>query len=323
MESTRRWVGLAVAVAVLAPGSARAWGNRGHEIVAMIAYQDLADSPGTQKKLHDLLKSHPQYDDYLAKNPPAGVPLDEWVVRRAATWPDAARDDPAYHRPTWHYVNKPFLLDPTPAASLLAAVEKKFASTKENHGDLLIAYPDCRRVVRERAGPKPAQAVRVCWVFHLAGDAHQPLHAVTLCTKQLPGGDRGGNLTWVRRKPGLFPTSLHSYWDHLPDAEAKNPAEAAKVIRMETDFTAKERQVGEVGAWADEGYELARTKAYRFNGAPIRFALDTDGGDPPSDVPVVADDFEGYQMQAERVARKRMLLAGLRLADALRTDLGN
>ena len=34
------------------------------------------------------------------------------------------------------------------------------------------------------------------WLFHLVGDAHQPLHAATLCIADLfPEGDHGGN--WI------------------------------------------------------------------------------------------------------------------------------
>jgi hypothetical protein len=307
-------------VAAATPDRAAAWGNRGHEIVAMVAYQDLAKDAAVQQKMVTILKKHPHLKEHLTKGLPDGVPADEWMVRRAATWPDFARDYPKYHRPTWHYVNTPFLL--APDKKLQEAVEKKFSSVKENHGDILIAFPDSRRMVRDGKTDAEDRAVRLCWVLHLAGDIHQPLHAAALCTKELPGGDRGGNAVWVRRGPGRFPTTLHSYWDHVPDGEPANAAEAAKLIRMETDFTAKERQVGDIGAWADESFELARTAAYRFNGEVIQFALDVDGGDPPSNVPVVATDHEGYEKAAARVARKRMLLAGLRLADVLRADLG-
>lgn len=321
MRATRLWVGLlaAAGAAVLAPGDARAWGSRGHQIVGVMAYQELAEDAATQARVIALLKAHPHYDEYLAAGKPDDVALDDWVAMRAATWSDWVRTKPAYHRPTWHYVNKPFLLDPTPA--LRIAVEKKFSSTKENHGDILVAYPDCRRGVRDTAATEAERAVRLCWVFHLAGDVHQPLHAVALCTPELPGGDLGGNRVWVRRKPGLNPTNLHTLWDHLPDHEGPDPVAVARTIRMTEEFTAAERQVRDVGAWAEESYDHAAASAYRYLGQPIRFALDPDGGDPPSDVPVVVQDFEGYEQAARRVARKRLLLAGLRLADALKADL--
>jgi hypothetical protein len=320
VRATHVWVGLLAAAAVAAVDArpAAAWGSRGHQIVGVMAYQELAGTP-SQAKVHELLKSHPHYAEYLSADKPDGVALDDWVAMRAATWSDWVRSKPAFHRPTWHYVNKPFLLAPT--STLRAAVEKKFSSTKENHGDLLVAFPDCRRLVRDTTAPEADRAVRLCWVFHLAGDIHQPLHAVALCTPELPGGDLGGNRVWVRRRPTLNPTTLHSLWDNLPTAEGSDPVEVARTIRMTEEFTAAERQTGDVGAWAEESFDHAAASAYRYLGQPIQFALDADGGDPPSDVPVIAPDFTGYETAARAVARKRMLLAGLRLAEALKADL--
>jgi hypothetical protein len=310
----------AVAVA-LAPGRAAAWGDHGHQVVAAVAYHDLkaAGKLGVIQAVHARLKTHPQYATHLVAGLPAGADADEWVFRKAANWPDVARDFPEYHRDTWHYVNQPFLLAPTPA--LRVAVEKAFADNKANHGDLLTAYPDCRRVVRDPDASDAERAVRLCWVFHLVGDIHQPLHAVALCTPELPAGDRGGNSTFIRHRPGAAGRNLHKHWDDLPQLEGADPVAVAQAIRGSEDFTAEQRRVADVGAWAEESYDHAAASVYRFNGQPIRFALRT-GPAVPADPPVVATDFDGYETAARRVVRKRLLLAGLRLADALRADFG-
>jgi hypothetical protein len=55
----------------------------------------------------------------------------------------------------------------------------------------------------------------MCWVFHLIGDAHQPLHVTQLFTTQFPKGDRGGNKFLIRAKEGASSITLHQYWDDL------------------------------------------------------------------------------------------------------------
>lgn len=309
--------GFSVAALALSAGPAGAWGNRGHEVTALIAYRELDDSPAVQARVQALLKKHPDYETYLSKNPPKGVALEDWVVMRAATWPDWARTKPKYHRATWHYVNKPLLIDADDETRL--AVEKAFSSNKENHGDILTAFPDCRRTVRDATATDAERAVKLCWVFHLAGDIHQPFHAVAFCNRDFPTGDRGGNLSWVRRRAGLNPTRFHTMWDHLLDREGSDAVEGAREIRMNVTATAQERKSNEIGAWAEESFDLARSNGYRFNGEAVEFVLSADD-DAPSEAPVLP---ENYEREAVKIARKRALLGGLRLADVLKADLGN
>lgn len=54
------------------------------------------------------------------------------------------------------------------------------------------------------------KAVHQCWVLHLVGDAHQPLHSSALVSRTtFPDGDRGGNLIKVGS------SNLQSLWDRL------------------------------------------------------------------------------------------------------------
>jgi hypothetical protein len=52
------------------------------------------------------------------------------------------------------------------------------------------------------------------WLIHLVGDAHQPLHATTRYSKDLPDGDRGGNAEMVKPATGEE-LPLHVYWDRM------------------------------------------------------------------------------------------------------------
>jgi hypothetical protein len=61
------------------------------------------------------------------------------------------------------------------------------------------------------------KALHLSWVFHQAGDIHQPLHAVARFSKALPEGDRGGNEVHVPnpRARGGRQYNLHAHWDDL------------------------------------------------------------------------------------------------------------
>jgi hypothetical protein len=66
-------------------------------------------------------------------------------------------------------------------------------------------------------GSRCKRAVALCWVCHLVGDGHQPLHTVKLLTTQFPApeGDRGGTRFYIRVREGARTISLHTFWDDL------------------------------------------------------------------------------------------------------------
>lgn len=65
------------------------WNDTGHRIVAVIACQSLNDAD--KKKVLEILKAHPHYEEYLAKDIPSTADKGEWIAMRAATWPDCVR----------------------------------------------------------------------------------------------------------------------------------------------------------------------------------------------------------------------------------------
>ena len=50
-------------------------------------------------------------------------------------------------------------------------------------------------------------------VIHYAGDIHQPLHAMSRYTNELPDGDAGGNKFYLTKKDGI--SELHALWDSV------------------------------------------------------------------------------------------------------------
>jgi hypothetical protein len=70
---------------------------------------------------------------------------------------------------------------------------------------------DFRKVLADPESPDLLKSYDLAWVLHLVGDIHQPLHAVSRFTHQLPQGDLGGNR--VRLCDPACRQELHFVWD--------------------------------------------------------------------------------------------------------------
>jgi hypothetical protein len=334
----RRGTGLAVAALLLLPCTrALAWNSVGHMAVAKLAYDRLDDS--RKLRIGKLLQQHPHYEQFLATNRPEGVEPGEWAFLRASTWPDwvrpRKRPDPRgnevtkYNRPEDHYVDKPFVL---PADAALFA--GRDLGPPPERRTILKALAQRLNELKSPDTPDADKAVALCWLLHLVGDLHQPLHCTSLFSAQFPGGDQGGNLFGLR--VGGRGYKLHLFWDLLPGddpnylvdsapnatvvyAHAKELAELLHGPEYKREQFADDlRKHPDFPSWADEGLELAKTMVYqdgRLKGRQL-----APGGAVPLDAP---DAPEGYQQAATDLARKRLALAGYRLEDEVREALGN
>jgi S1/P1 Nuclease len=123
------------------------------------------------------------------------------------------------------------------------------------------------RVVKND-GDGERKAIALAWLFHLAGDIHQPLHTAQLFTVEYPQGDRGGNEICVRVNQAGQPMDLHRFWDGVITS-------SSNVTRLRNDATAlrtrqefQRSQLTELAntgfeSWAKESFEIATKIAYR------------------------------------------------------------
>jgi len=289
-------------VALALAATCAAWNKPGHMVTGAIAYADLgAVDPAARDEVVAALKEHPEY---LPTWKPMFASLhwpaeDEglFLFMEAARWPDDARDTPDDH-PTWHYINRPFVPpgqpgwvtpnDP-PSVNVLTAIRDNRAAFETGSG-----------VARSKA---------LCWLFHLVGDSHQPLHAATLFSTRHRDGDRGGTRYYVRSSWGGRTTSLHALWDGflIGSSNPQKVRNRATAIRAEVPMTALPVGVSDESAWLDESFALAVSEGYR-NGDVSGSADEDNGRVLPA----------GYSSGASRVAVKRARLAGARLAELLR-----
>jgi hypothetical protein len=188
---------------------ASAWNIPGHMLSAAIAYQVLSqESPQSIENVKAVLEKHPwyanQWQAWLQEAPVADHALV--LFMQAARWSDDVRSrDKQHHRGPWHYINWPFKPDGEPDS-----IRPKDPG-KEN---ILTALAENERIAK--TGSTPAErAIAVAWLFHLAGDIHQPLHTAQIFTVYYPRGDQGGNEICVRVTPEGQPMNLHRFWDSV------------------------------------------------------------------------------------------------------------
>ncbi len=299
-----------------------AWNQTGHRIVAEIAWRNLTTAERTASSR--LLRQHPHYALLLATNVPPGVSVDEWAFLNAATWPDMVRpsrrgdaDKPSeitnYHRSPWHYINLPYVL-PKDADRISAS---SFSIPPTN---IVWALSNAIVILNDRHTPAPERAVSLCWVMHLVGDLHQPLHAATLLSEANPHGDQGGNLLGIADTSGI-PLNLHSFWDQMMgsgegyDAVFFVADSIARSAEYRPQTLAEYKRDQSIGSWADESLAAAVTFAY--DEGHLKFAEWKEvqaGTVKASDVPRLKST---YLFNANDIARRRISLAGQRLADLL------
>ncbi len=312
---------VAISFLSLLAGDAMAWHKRGHMAVALIAFREIKDAD-QRDRLVKILAEHPHYHELLVADKPSDAPLDEWVIMSAAAWPDMVREDPKYkdfNKPTHHYVNLPVVRWGGVDSTLRKEMEANIADTKSK-GLLLTELPERLKELADDGTDDGDRAIALCWVLHLIGDIHQPLHAAALYTKYSPDGDRGGNASFVPWHGRV--QNLHSVWDGIfgwDEFKRLTASEYGVVDHMARQFvrtysvTKEQLDVIKVDDWASQSRELAEKEAYGYQGGIIRFTFSFDQHHHLN-----VDDLnrlpKGYVNHARAIAEGRVVLAGKRLS---------
>jgi hypothetical protein len=216
----------------------------------------------------------------------------------AARWPDDARGS-EYSRSDWHYVNFPF----KPA-------DNKATTPVSLGGNLIKAYEENVAILKGDA-VESEKAVALCWVLHLVGDIHQPLHSSTYISAQFPQGDRGGNLFFVKARTEDKGVNLHTFWDGLITGSPRfrETLNIATELRKRPDLKRaafRELATGNIKGWALESYAVAKEKAY-LNGQLEGGASKGEGALLPA----------GYPKASKAIAERQLVLASYRMSDLL------
>jgi hypothetical protein len=316
-----------IVAALIWVNTAAAWNYTGHRTIATIAYDEL--TPAVRAKVDAILKSHPRYETDLLGEMPQGFPEPQrFAFSMAGYWPDIIRSQGnpmhfTHHKPSWHYINVRYQLAdwrPATAPDSTTAPSTQPAANANEPGDVIAAIAKNKADLRNPALSDAERAVAICWLAHLVGDVHQPMHAATMYSAQFPEGDRGGNLfiVSVRRQN----QNLHAIWDQMLGIQQSQVMinYLAASIRSDPNLTRAalpQASKSDPEVWKQENSDIARAVAYR-NGTLIGASADDVRRDPHMIVPALPED---YIRTAEPVAIRRAALAGHRLADLLNAAL--
>jgi hypothetical protein len=308
---------LAASLCLLSGG----WINTGHKVVALIAWEDL--TPKTRATITEILKQHPRYEKDLLLDAPEGeTPAEQarTAFATAATWPDMVRSqnnpmNATHNHPAWHYIDIPF------TTGGQAANERPAQGTGPHNA--VEALTQCTAELKNPATSAADKAVDICWLEHLIGDIHQPLHAASWFSPEFPNGDQGGNAEMALRDPP-YPDSaakLHLIWDSLPGDFHSEELDRYEAQGLRADPKYSREQMKDLLAttdymgWANESHKLAVQDVYLNGDLQTSPARRGRGGDATTKPTVGLPP--GYLQKAEHVAMHQVTLAGYRLADEL------
>ncbi|HQY87257.1 MAG TPA: S1/P1 nuclease [Tepidisphaeraceae bacterium] len=286
------------------------WSKAGHMVTGSVAYDILArDNPEALKEIVRILKQHPSYTEYLRKRVES-VPKkdrDRHLLMIAARWPDDIRGLDEYNHSAWHFINYPIVAKQD---------EGKLVPPAPKEENVVSAFESNLKILKESKN-EGERAIAVCWILHLIGDAHQPLHTVSFFQSDYwPEGDWGGNGFFVRVTEDGEVINLHSLWDGIlgNSAAYQDAYKAGVELRLRPEFSSdmlvELQQHPTMLEWANESRELALKVAYR-NTTLIGSPTDANG-------PLLPD---GYAAEAKAVSERRVLLAGYRIASVIENAL--
>lgn len=342
---------LSVALVLLfVPQIAFAWNHTGHMTVVRLAWAEL--NAEQRKAIGDILAKHPHRATFFGDmKAPEGASEAEWNACLATVWADwlrgfaKAKDDEGkkiygYHVGPRHYINWPFVqptdmplyaTDDTKEKSFHLSLQRHIKKLKDPMEENIVA--GLERAVKELKDPKTTEedrAVALCWLLHLAGDIHQPLHNIGYFSAEYPLGDEGGNLRYIKFEDQPMP--LHRFWDELPGkeemytpeiypksfAKAKENADVLSRSAFARDRFAKELKRKTPREWSEEAMVLAIRHGYVGGSVPgikVMFNQAAKKGPLSPELPKV------YVDEARAVAQRQIALAGHRMTDLLREVL--
>jgi hypothetical protein len=278
------------ALAALICSQARAWGDLGHEVTALIAYRHLSSSARTA------------LDAMLASDSDT-LTAGDFASR--ATWADKYRNA---HRETaaWHFVDIEIdLPDLEDACFGFPSLQPQQLASQGPAQDCIVNKID--EFAAELKNPTTPAAERILalkFLIHLLGDLHQPLHVAE-------HHDRGGNCISLS-PPVAAQNNLHAYWDvSVVNALGQSAAQIADQLNARLSAAdIKAWTKGSPRVWAMEAFEVGRRDAYALASTPT-----CPQGGSVALTPA-------YQRRAEKDAVTQLQKAAVRLAAVLNGALG-
>lgn len=276
---------------------AAAWDNRGHRLTGELAFDRLqATDPAAVQAIIAIMAQHPdraRFDRNLAGLD--GEARTRKMFGLMARWPDDVRKT-AWDRPEWHYA--------------LKIVHGWTWLDFYTAGDAESQWAANLTTARDATRPAAERAVALCWLLHIGGDMHQPLHRGHRMDSGWLKTDRAGTIAYVRRPGSTAPMELHELWDAVFDPTGVGGGdEDGDVARLHNALAPRQARFQPTGAfpqWIAESESLARDRAYI---GPVLAATAV-----PADAPVMSP---AYMTMLRGIAEQRIVAAGSRMGTTL------
>jgi hypothetical protein len=313
-----------IAFSILSP-RLWAWGCSGHEVVALIALQNLrkldsANGTAVAQQVETLLTSQSHtYSGRFCED----FGLDP--IAYFASWADDHRSVDSKTGP-WHYWDIPL--------HVASATPDQFCDDGCVVKALQVQIP----ILQNKNGDPAARLNALMYVIHFIGDMHQPLH-------EEDNNDRGGNcvpVTFGTTLPkgssnGNYSPNLHGVWDtqlvetvgkiNRDSLAAKSQIEAF-ASSLQSKYASKIKQAlnspTDVVAWANETHALAIAYPYTKltpaiapapDTAPIKSCSDNQTSQGYFDKHEIVD--QAYVTAVRNTVKSQLAMAGGRLAAVL------
>lgn len=321
-----------VAVSAFA-SSTQAWDHPGHMTTAGIAYSEIERArPDLIEKFGMLFLAHPDPAPFWVA---AGEAKGSERVRRmfleCSRWPDDSKFT-NNDRLTWHTARWAVLTKDAPSEAKAAVTARQGKPYGQGLESVALNYGT---LWNPESSPTE-RAWALCWLMHVVGDLHQPMHVSDLYSKEFPAGNMAGSMGYVMDPVTESPITLHILWDsnalRIPTLEAVDQHAQAfiKKYPRPTLPELKAHPIDDPNAfrdWAQESHQVAVDWAIN-----IEMAIDPDenqtseelvkkmvnfilnGVSPVEDAPPLPP---GYWEKLQNTSERRITLAGYRIADLL------
>jgi len=288
------------AIAMLHASMAGAWTRPGHMVTAAIAWHEIAEQhPELLLPIGKMLLAHPDRGPFqVAADRTTGPEQARRLFLECARWPDDIRGS-LFDHPTWHYALS--AIGTEPAGKVAEGLQ----------GDAIEAFTLAFHTLSNTKAELSDRAQALCWVLHIAGDIHQPLHAAQSFSAEYRDGDGGGGKRFVKDPLTGEAISLHWLWDDsvnrsgaVADVDARAKTILDKLPRSSLVEAKNSAKASDFATWArEESLPLAKSLVFRADLVASPAAEKA--------VPVA----EQYWADVQTAAERRAAIAGYRIGD--------
>ena len=329
----------ALVVLAAASGSVLAWDHPGHMTTAAIAFSEIKrERPELIEKLGLLFLAHPDPAPFwVAAGEAKGEERARRMFMECARWADDSKFT-SNDRLTWHTARWAIIAEDAPLEAKAAAA----ARNGEPVGQAIEAATLNFAMVSNHESTAAERALGLCWVLHIVGDIHQPMHVSDLFSQEFPEGNAAATLSYVADPLGDTTIPLHLLWDsntlRTPTLEEVDRA-TREFLKKHPRSSFPELQAHPIGdpdvfrSWAQESHQIAVEWAYDIDTVTdqskdqdaeklvqtmINFIL--NGVSPVAEAPEVPTE---YWEKLKPTAERRITLAGYRIADLILEAAGD